>query len=255
MTNLIPERRLDRNNRAVTRWVRPAPRMGSFVQIPAPSAQVSPKPYAQHSIDVLYNFAYNGESGTLQDIYGMEMPLEYDTYAATKQGLASLPPKALHSLSHAMEKAASPSSKEIVANLIYRLGDCEPHDKKKFALLALHAETIVELMDTKCQHVYEAEPIHLLNNVAASAIKKPMSDVDIEVQTEAALTLGIMFPCEYFHDDHRIVSDMIRDRDRILNNHELVINGADHIRGRNTIDVDILMDMKTHFGALRKGTL
>lgn len=255
MTNLIPERRMDRNNKAVTRWVKAGPNGTSHMRLPAPVTPMTTMLEVKHAIDGLYNFAYSEANGEVCDIYDMELPEPATTYGNCTAGLSSIPNDALTSLANAMYKADSPSSKEIVANLVYRLSDCSAEEKQQFSLLALHSEGLVELMDTRCQHVYEAEPFNLINNVVSAALKKPMDDVSIEAQTEAALTLGIMFPCDYFHDDHKLVRHMIDQRELILEHHERVINSADHIRQRNEIDVGLLLDMGKHFGALRTGTL
>jgi hypothetical protein len=255
MTNLIPERRMDRNNRIVTRWVKAGPNGTSHMRLPAPVAQVTTNMTTKQAIDGLYGFAFREVNGALCDIYEMEMPEPTTAYVNCAAGLSSLPQDALASLTNAMHKADSPSAREIVANLVYHLSDYSVEEKQQLSLLALHSESIVELMDTRCQHVYEAEPFNLINNVVSAALKRPMNEVSIEDQTEAALTLGIMFPCEYFHDNHKLVRSMIDQREQILEHHERIIDSADHIRQRNEIDVELLLDMDKYFGALRTGTL
>jgi hypothetical protein len=225
------------------------------MRLPAPVAPGTTNLSIKQAIDGLYDFAYSEINGELCDIYDMEMPEPETAYGNCTAGLSSIPKDALVSLANAMHKADSPSSKEIVANLVYRLSNCSAEEKQQFSLLALHSEGLVELMDTRCQHVYEAEPLNLINNVVNAALNRRMSEVSIEAQTEAALTLGIMFPCEYFHDNHKLVRTMIDQREYILEHHERVINSADHIRQRNEIDVGLLLDMENHFGVLRTGTL
>jgi hypothetical protein len=225
------------------------------MKLPAPVAPATTALTIKQSIDGLYDFAYSEVNGELRDIYDMELPEPDAAYGNCTTGLSSIPKDALTNLANAMRKANSPSSKEVVANLVYRLSDCPAEEKQRLSLLALHSENLVDLMDTSCQHVYEAEPLNLINNVVNAALNRRMSEVSIEVQTEAALTLGIMFPCEYFHDNHRIVRNMIDQREQILEHHERVIKSADHIRQRNEINVELLLDLDRHFGALRTGTL
>lgn len=225
------------------------------MRIPTP-ATIEPMVIKKQRIDGLYKFAFSEVNGTLHDIYEMEISESPDkAYDMCVSGLGAISPKALSNLSSAMGKADSYASKEVVANLVYRLINGKDDDKAQLSLLVLHSETIVDLMDTRCQHVYEAEPLNLIYNVVNAALNRRMSEVSIEVQTEAALTLGIMFPCEYFHDNHKLVRSMIDQRDKILEHHERIIDSADHIRQRNEIDVELLLDMDKHFGAIRIGTL
>jgi len=256
MTILIPERRFDRNNKSVTRWVKAATDTTQKMNIPCPSTPLSPQALSRaEAISSIYDFSFVSVNGELCDIYDMEIADSDAAYARCCKGLESLTEEALGSLSSAAQKADSPVTKEIVANIVYRIGDSSTEESELYSLLALHSETFVELLDTKFQHVHDTEVMQWMYTHVQHAIANPIDDISIEQHSEAVLTLGLLFPYNYFQDSPRIVRSMVNDREGILENHTLVIESEDHIMGRKELDLGILLDIEKYFGPLKRGAL
>lgn len=254
MTTLVPERRLDRNNKMVTRWVKPNQANSSNCQLPCPAASPHDS-FRPMAVDELYNFAFVKVNGQICDIYEMEMPDPDEVYSSFQKGLDLLSEEALLSLSNAAHKADSYLAKEFVADIVYRLRDCSDDERQLFSLLALHSDDFVELLDTKFKHVHDTEVMQWTKITVKDAIARPIDGLSIEKHSEAALTLGLLFPYDYFQDNPRIVKTMVNDRDAILEHHDLVVRSDNHVRGRKELDLGILLDMEEHFSAIRVGAL